>query len=496
MCWRAAEVAVVLVFVVSRLAYRLLLDIRFDASPPDYFVQYLNPWFVEHEFLRSVLYLHHQAPLQILVVQGCIKLLGSARAAVLLQGLYLAAGLSLAVALLRVLRRFRVPILVAVGAVSLYVVSPSYVLYENWLFYPLPTATLLAFALLALLRYYRIGTFGSALVFFSLLAAVALLRATFGALFLCAVAVPLLVRPPLDPSRSARRRIVAAAALPLFVVVLNAAKTSWLVGHPYGSALLWQNLCLKIAVHLPSDELKRLTDSGLLSNAAGFRGNLTDVEAYGRFRVPHAPTGVSLLDLSAVPGGARNTHALEHVLVAEKYYRPDAVYLLTHYPGTYLQSVWNALSTQYVSSSALVDVLEYESNFRKIEPIRSLSDRAFGPLSSRRFLGLIIGLPLAWVYGIYRLVGARASAESERAATIAIAYMLLAIGYAGATTLLISFGDFSRYRFDVDALYFVLFVLFVVDAGRLARRGIRRLVPRPRRTRDQVRAAAMRTGEV
>jgi hypothetical protein len=476
--WLAAEVLVVLVFGISRLVYRVVFDVRFDISPISDFIQYLDPWFVEHDFLRSVLYLHHQAPLQILIVQGCIKLLGMRRAAVLLEALYLALGLSLSLALLRILRRLGAPIVLSIVAVSLYGAAPASVLYESWLFYPLPTAALLAYSLLALLRYYRLGTFRAALVFFSLLAGLAFLRATFGALFICAAAGILLLRPPSKPHGSPRRTILKAAALPILVVALNTAKTSWLVGHPFGSALLWENLCVKIYGHVPPADQTQLAETKLFSHAANFMGIMSDASAYGEFYVPHAPTGVPLLDLDNAPGGGHNSHALEHVLVAERYYRHDAIYLLTHYPGAYAKSVWSALSVGYVSSPEFADGVILSHNFQELESLRSAADRAFIPIGQNRFLALIVGLPLAWVYGIHRLIGVRAAAESERASAVAISYALFAIGYTAAVTLLISFGDFSRYRFDVDPMYLVLFVLFVADVQKTARRWLGRLLRR------------------
>jgi hypothetical protein len=488
--WLAAEVLVVFVFGISRLVYRVVFDVRFDTSPTSDFIQYLDAWFVEHDFLRSVLYLHHQAPLQILVAQGCIKLLGMRQGAVFLEALYLAMGLSLSLALLRILRRLGAPIVLSIVAVSLYGAAPTSVLYESWLFYPLPTATLLTFSLLALLRYYRLGTFGAALVFFSLLGGLALLRATFGALFICAAAGILLFRPPLlfpppsKPNGSSRRTILKAAALPILVVALNTAKTSWLVGHPFGSALLWENLCVKIYGRLRPADQTQLGETSLISHAANFMGIMSDASAYGEFYVPHAPTGVPLLDLDKVPGGGHNSHALEHVLVAERYYRHDAIYLLTHYPGAYAESVWNALSVGYVSSPEFADGMIQSPNFQELESLRSAADRAFVPISENRFLALIVGLPLAWVYGIHRLIGVRAAAESERASTVAISYALFAIGYAAAVTLLISFGDFSRYRFDVDPMYLVLFVLFVGDVQKTAKRGLGRLLRHDGRAHD------------
>ena len=180
------EIAVVSSFVATRLAYRVGFDIHFDTSPLYYFLQYLDPWFVDHDFLRSVLYLHHQAPLQILVAQGAMKVLGLVQGARAREAIYAALGLSVALALTRIFVRLGVPRPVAVVAVVLYTSSPTFVLYENWLFYPMPTAALLVLATLAIVRFYGAGTFGSALVFFSLLGAVGLLRSTFGSVFVAA----------------------------------------------------------------------------------------------------------------------------------------------------------------------------------------------------------------------------------------------------------------------------------------------------------------------
>ena len=476
--WTAAQVAVLAVFALSRWAYRDL-GVQFDASPPYFFIQYLHPWFVAHDFLRSILYLHHQAPLQILVAQGCIKLLGLPRATLALECLYRGLGLSLSLALVRVLRMLGAgPVLTAV-AVSLYVASPTFVLYENWLFYPLPTAALLVFALAALLRYERLGTFGSALLFFGLLGTLALLRATYGSLFLC-VATGIVLTFPRNREHKPTWTILKAAAVPLVIVTLNAAKTSWLVGHPYGGALLWANLPLKVFVQLPVAERIRLLDRGLVSGAAGYHGVATDVDAYGPFKVAHAPTGVALLDRDHLPDGANNAHALEHVLVAEKVYRADAVYLLTHYPRVYFESVWVALSTQYVASAARADGLEGGLDFRRVAPVRAAVERGLGVDDSEhhRLLALVFAFPMAILYGLYRLSAVRGVSESQRSSAAAIAFSLFAIVYTGAVTLLVSYGDFGRYRFEVDPLYLVLVVLGLSDASNAAAQFGRRVVAR------------------
>lgn len=472
--WAAAHIVVVLVFVVSRVVYRSAYGIRFDSSPAEHFMQYLPPWFVEHDFWRSVLYLHHQVPLQILIVQGSIKLFGLAHASVLLEGLYVALGLLLSLALLRILLWLGAPATLAAIAVCLFQARPTAILYETWLFYPLPTAFLLVCSLLALLRYYRFGTPGAVALFFWVLAGVALIRSTFSWLFLAATGVLLLLRPAIGPSGGvSRSAILKAAAVPLLLVFLNTAKTSWLMGHSFGEAFVWQSLCEKIYLQLPAGERHRLVAKGLVTPVADYRGLTKDAKSYGRYRVDHAPTGVPLLDLDSLPDGASNSHALEHVLVSERYYRRDALYLLGHYGADYWQSVWSGLSTQYLSSAALADGVVYGTNFKRLEGLSAAVDRLTGVQKTGRSLALVVALPLAWLYGLRRLVGARASSESERTSGVAIAFMLLAIAYSTTLSLLVSYGDFNRYRYDVDGFYVVLLVLLVADAARFVQRSAR-----------------------
>jgi hypothetical protein len=403
-----------------------------------------------------------------------MKLLGTAHAFVVLEALYVALGLLLALTLLHILRLLAAPALLSTIAVSLYTAWPTSVVYENWLFYHLPTAVLFVFSLVALLRFYRRGTAGAAFLCFALIAAITLLRSTFGLLFLGAAAAILLILPPHPCGQriSPRRMILKAALVPFLVVALNSAKPRLLVGHDYGAALLWVNLRNKIFEELPSGEANRLIASGLLSASGGHDAPATLVSAYGQFQIPHALTGVPLLDLDTLPGGVYNPHALEHVLVAERYYRRDAIYLLTHYPGVYWRSVWDGLSSEYVSSAAVMPILRKQINHRRLAKLESWADRALGRLADGRLILLMVGLPLAVLYGFHRVRGPRARRESERSSVAAFLYMLLAIVYVTGTTVLVSYGEFNRYRFDIDPFYLVLSVLLLRDIGRVARRCI------------------------
>jgi uncharacterized membrane protein len=449
-------VVVTLVFVVSRLLYRVASGVRLDVSPVHYFIQYVDLWFVEHDFVRSILYLHHQAPLQNVVVGGILRLLGTRAGYVLLDALYVGLGFVLGLALLSALRRLGVSPFLATLATSLYIALPGIVLFESWLFYPLPTAVLLALALVALLRYYERGDFTSGLLFFGLLAAVALLRSTFGTVYVGAVAATLWLRPPPAPAgTSARSTLVKAALVPGALIWLWAAKTSLLVGAGYGDALLWQNLVTKICGQIPQSDLERLISEGHLSEAARIRPPLVDLARYGRLRISAPPTGVPLLDLSYAPSGRLNAHAIEYVRIALKYDKPDALYLLRHRPQAYLRAVFIALGG-YFETPASNDLVRLTRNFDRLQSLYRGSETHWETVA------LLALLPLAAAYGAYRMTRGLVSGTDPRT-TAAFAYMFITIAYVTLVTTLVSYGDFSRYRYDIDPLYLILGIVMTQD---------------------------------
>jgi hypothetical protein len=450
------------VFVLSRLVYRFALKLEFDHSPVEYFIQYLSPWFVEHDFWRSLLYLHQQALLQNLLTGGSIRLLGSSTAFVFLDRLYLTCGLTTLLATLCAMLRLGASRVVAVLAVSLYAAHPVTVLYEMWLFYHTPVATLLMLSLLALLRYYRTGTFRAAFTFFALFAAVALFYALYGPALLVAVALGLLLRPP---RASPRSRMLWALAIPLGVLVLNLQKTQLLVGHRHGEAFLWENLAVKTANELEPEERRLLVRRGLISRAVNIQLFSSPLSVFGDLRVAHPPTGIPLLDLEQTPDGAPNAHALGHVLIAENYFKPAAEYLLLHHPDAFGRGFFRALTRDYFRSAMDHDDTLYSADREKLRPVVDRVDSLLWRNHERALLLLVVVMPITLLYALYRVLGPRAWLESERSAVAAISYMLLLIAYVTVAVTVIAVGDFCRYRFNVDPFYLILFVLLVTDLG-------------------------------
>jgi hypothetical protein len=457
---------VVLCFVASRLIYWKHFALEFDTSPVFSFIQYIDPWFLINDFARSILYLHHQAPLQNVLVGVALRLFEPVTAYQVLRAIYLLSGLIIVLGMLHGMLRLAVQRTIAAVASSMYAVSPSTVLYENWLFYHLPVTLCLVLSLVALIRYYRRATLPAGLAFFGVVAAAALFRSTLGPVSFAAILLLLLLRPPIMPGRigSARKRVLWAAAAPFCILVANSCKPSLLIGYGYGEAMLWGNLVAKMLNQFSIEERHRLIAEGKVSPAAEIFC-LTDLRNFGALRLPHPPTGVPLLDRERAPNGRWNAHALEYLLITRKYYQPDAIYFLTHYPGEYWRRIRQALS-EYCSATTRDSMLKRTANHHKLRPWIGAINRLFRPNSAERLLGLVLGLPLIFSYGCLRATRALWVGGSQRATGTVLAYLIVAILYVTAVTVLVSCGDFSRYRFDIDPFYLVILGLLLSDLVR------------------------------
>ncbi len=456
--WRrrlcSAQGLAALAFLLSRLFYRSVLDVGLDMSPLHYFLQFLDPVYLERDLFRSVMSLHHQAPLLNLLVGVALKLFGRGAFVALDVG-FLALGLGATVALADVLRQLGVGRWLAACAAVVWAISPVVVLYEAWLFYPHVVASLLLVAAALLVRYVEHGTRALGFAFFASLALVGLTRSTYGPLWLAVVTGALLWLAPRP-----RKELLVACAGPLLVMMLLAVKTPLYVGRGYGEAMLWPNLAKKIFMELPRRERKRLVSSGAVSPAMKLEG-FSDLSAMQPVRVPHEPTGIPALDDERTPSGRGNPNALEHALIADKYYRPDAKLLLSRYPKVYARAAAEALWA--TPQPATFDTTLIRSpNFTKLRAATKLWEQALWTMESGRSPIIVVGMVLA--LGHAAACALRRSLPPSLRALGSFAF--LTMGYTLAVSVLVSWGDFPRYRLEIDGLIWVFALLASWGLGR------------------------------
>jgi hypothetical protein len=151
----------------------------------------------------------------------------------------------------------------AVAGSTAMMLSPSFILYENWLFYDLPVLAILLAAALAVLRYEHGGGVRWLAVFFAALAAACLTRSLFHLLYMVVISAAVVW------AAAGRRRIVTLMALAAVLVVGAWYVRSYVMFGKFGSSTwLGMHMARVGRQTLPPGELKRLHDAGVISEVS------------------------------------------------------------------------------------------------------------------------------------------------------------------------------------------------------------------------------------
>jgi hypothetical protein len=425
-------------FVASRAAL-YAVGVRFDTSPLSYFWQLLDPELLRGRLVQSLYDLHAQPPLFNLLVGIDLKLFPSHYGAAF-EAVYAALGLVLVLALFELGLRLGLAPPVAAGIALLYAVSPSAILYENFLFYDHLVDVLVPLSALALAAYLARPTFARAFGFFAAVAALALTRSMFHALWLVALVAALVFA-----RRGAARTTLAAAALPLALVVALYVKNALVFGGaPAASSWLGENLARTTISSLRQKERERLVAEGKLSPIV----LVPLFQRADRYRaiVPlRPPTGVPALDQLTKSTGYPNLNNATEIDVARRYQQAD-LWVIRHRPGAYLRGVGRALRLFFspANPSAL-----YERNHGTLEPWRRVYDAiVYGAFAAGVGAFLAAGYALALALGLRELLRRRLEPLSG--------YLLATILYVVAVGTLVDAGENYRFRVMLDPLVALL----------------------------------------
>ena len=465
--WRAwAPGAVVtLSFLAARMIARSWLGMRFDWTSLSHFVQYAPVSLLRDDLVRTTFYLHHQAPLPNLVVGIAMKA-SAEHWLVVLDAFHCVLGFVMAHAMLEILRRLGVGAVWRAAVVSVYTASPVVVVYEMWLFYPQLVASMLVVATLLALRYAERPSLQRGAALFATLAVVAYTRSIYGTVWFVAAVIAVWVAIP-----TARRRTLVVAAAPLLLVVGLPIKTRIQTGGGYGDALLWPNLSSKIFFALPEEQRNELVADGLVSRTAPIEPFST-VEAFesaAHAKLGQSPQRVPVLDAREYDGQI-NKQNLAYMEVADRWSKPDAEYLLRNYPRTYLRAAVDALTVQSMRTATYDQNMGASANHRRTWPIERFLGFLLGTTKRGQMLSLMILAPAGLAFGLWVMLRREAFIASQRSTRVAIGFVTMTIAYTSLATALVSFADFSRYRFEVDALYWMLWVVMADRCIRALRR--------------------------
>lgn len=461
----------VALFAADHAIYHAL-GVRFDERPLASFWQNLDVELLRNDLYRSLFYLHSQPPGWNLYLGLVTKTFPAAHAAAFSM-IATALGLALFLGLVSLLRRLGASLFTAVAASTLFVLSPSFVLHEQLLFYAAPLATMLTLSAVLLDELVRRGRPSAAFAFFAALLVLAGTWSLFHLAYLLAVTAGLLVLVP------ERRRVVAWAALPALLLVMGLyAKNLVVFGHFAPSTWVGMNLARVTVRRLPRDARERLIRARVLSPVAAVRP-FAPLDAYpAAYEQVTAHADIACLRDPIKSTGEPNFNHLAYVALSEQYLR-DSLAVVRHAPRAYLRGMEEAW-LDYASSTS--DSSFLAPNIERARWLAEAYDALLygrvpglvlerGGIQYRVYAGLVLALPMAWLYGLWLAFG------SERRSGVRplVLYLCFNIAWVALVGNTLEVGENNRFRFVTDPLSIALFAV-------LLQRGAERLLVAPVRS--------------
>jgi hypothetical protein len=465
--WRpaTAEIAVLAAFAISRILY-YWAGIRFDAARVVENWQYIDPTLMQHRLFESLYYLHMQPPGFNLAIGLVVKLFPNSYGTVL-QICYIAMGVAIALALLRLLRLLRVNEWAAAVLTILFTVNPGCVLYENLAIYEYPILLLLLAAAITLFRLVQEPSVMRSIGFYACICGLVMIRNQFHLVYVVLITIVLLA------VMGNARKAVLAGSLPVIALILALYVKNWILFGAF-TASTWagMNTGVITTFQLTPEEADRLVKSGIVTPLAKIPP-FSGLNLYAGIVELAPKTGIPVLDEEGTQFHP-NFNNPTYLKLADLYVANSKA-ILRHYPQAYLRSVVIAWFTYFLPTSDMhsFDIQRrnihtfdrvfntvFFGQFRTVDDRRQLrvikaSGKGFTlPLYTGTFLIVILPALMLWAVaqlGVRRL---RERLTTEEA--VVLGFMVFTILFVTAVSNLLSSFENNRYRFIVDGYYTAL----------------------------------------
>jgi hypothetical protein len=470
--------------LVSAVAY-FAAGVRFDVSPFPGYLQFIDAELLQTRLLESIWYSHAQPPGLNILVGVAYRVFGD-DAPTFLSLLFHGLGFVVAVGLFALTLRLTRTRVAAYLCTALIIMSPGFVLYENWLMYTFLEVVLLTVSSVALYKMLDRDSTPWAVVLFSALAALVLTRSLFHLGWFVLVVIYVAWAAP------SRNRVLRAAAIPMAVATLWYAKNYFYFGAFAGSTLFGLGLSNIGTLTATRAELAPLVEQGLVSPLA-LVSRYEDAPRLFDATNSQA-TGIPVLDRPRKSTGDFNFNYKPLVAINQQY-ASDSFAVIRRYPASYVIG-WVIANRLFFSPSSMNEYFSPE-NRAAAKPF----ERVFNPLlygvpadpgyipqphfgfdrppslEVNTSVWLIAWSVLVVVLGWLRVrpvfVG---GAVEDRAALITLGYLLSVMLYVYALGTLVELGENYRYRFVTEPFLAVVTAVLATD-------GVRRLRARWSRPR-------------
>ncbi|MEO7988388.1 MAG: glycosyltransferase family 39 protein [Chryseolinea sp.] len=323
--------AIIALFIVSRIILHLS-RISFDTNSITYGTwQLIAPDLLKNKLLESLYYLHSQPPLYNLYVGIVLKLFPENYSA-FFQLNFLLLGLLTHTTLFVIMRHLTVRPSIAFILTLLMMLSPSIILYENWLSYTYIVIALLTFSTLFLLRFLQSEKFSDGLLFFLFLALIVLTRSMYHIAWFGVIILLLLIT-----RFKIRRKILLSASVP-FLIVFAFFFKNYLLFNTFSTSS-WMGMSLyEISLsRIDKKKLEPFVASGEVSPIVLVPA-FWSLDHYNKFITktnPYPNVRVLSDSFNLKEANYHNYHYLE----VSELYKKGAIKIIKHYPMEYLKNV-------------------------------------------------------------------------------------------------------------------------------------------------------------
>jgi hypothetical protein len=456
-------------FAATRVLARLAFGLRFDSATLGYW-QVLDVTLLRGDLLRSVLFLHGQPPLYNLFLGLVLSAVPADVASRAFEVVFLVTSYFGILGIHALLLELGAPRPAALAAAGLQTLSTTWLVYESWLFYTLPTAVLVTWSAVWFARAAR-GSAVAALAFAAAVVGLAWMRSTYHLAWVVAAVALLLVA-----IRGLARRVVVVAvgssAAALAAVLALYAKNAFLFGAFTASTWLGMSLARMTTQPLDAETREEWIRAGVLDPVARV--------------VPFSPLSEYAPGLQALPRSVPRHPALVQPLKSDgsvnlnhaayvgigRAYQHAALVVIRRRPEVYLRRVRRALRTWMRPPTEYVLVVPLREALRDWDRLHSrllLWARGGGRREGPTWI-----VPAAGVLVLVAL--ALRPRPARRNVLLLLAFPLLTVGWNVVVGNLVEVEENNRFRVEVEGLMAGLGSWGAIEVGR----AIAQIARRPR----------------
>jgi hypothetical protein len=431
-------------FIFSKLLIYFVLEFEFTYYLKGYLVQYLDPELLKTDLVGSIFYLHSQPPLFNFFI-GLIENIIPTYAEQFWLIVFLIIGLFTSIYLYKLMLIIGVNKAISVILTSLYMISPSTILYENLFFYTHIIVFLLLISAYSLINFIISRKPAQLILHFSFLSLCSLITGFFHIVWLIG-----LIFLPYNSLKNERPAILKSAFIPFIIVFALYMKNFILFDNFSASSWFGMNLS-KISVHqIPLEERQTLVKENKLSELSVLPPFPSSELLENNNNFIYSNTGVPVLDQINKSSGRTNFNNSLYLGISKKAFK-DSKQAIINFPEYYVEGVRKSFEI-YFSPPSNYKVLTNNSN--KIQNyIRFFNAFIYGHARSTS-IGIysIIIIPLLILFGFLEST----VWKKDPGRRIIIYFMLINVLFVMIVGNLFEIGENNRFRYYTEIFYFVL----------------------------------------